>query len=64
MGGLETEGCKVTPYLVDFRTGESTPLTEYSVAYSLLPWGRKDGVGLGKALSPPGLRQGAGPLMR
>jgi uncharacterized SAM-binding protein YcdF (DUF218 family) len=30
--------CKVTPYLVDFRTGKSTPLTEYSLAHSLLLW--------------------------
>jgi uncharacterized SAM-binding protein YcdF (DUF218 family) len=31
-------GCKLTPYPVDFRTGNSTPLTEYSMAYSLLRW--------------------------
>ena len=31
-------GCKVTPYPVDFRTGESTPLTEYALAHSLLRW--------------------------
>jgi len=30
--------CKVTPYPVDFRTGKSTPLTEYSLAHSLLLW--------------------------
>jgi uncharacterized SAM-binding protein YcdF (DUF218 family) len=30
--------CKVTPYPVDFRTGESTPLTEYSLAHSPLRW--------------------------
>ena len=28
----------VRPYPVDFRTGESTPLTEYSLAHSLLRW--------------------------
>ena len=31
-------GCKVTPYPVDFRTSESTPFTEYSLAHSLLRW--------------------------
>jgi len=31
-------GCKVTPYPVDFLTGTSTPLTEYSLAHSLLRW--------------------------
>lgn len=31
-------GCQVTPYPVDFRTGDSTPLTEYSLAHSLLRW--------------------------
>ncbi len=31
-------GCTVTPYPVDFRTGESTPLTEYSLAHSLVRW--------------------------
>lgn len=31
-------GCKVTPYPVDFRTGTSTSLTEYSLAFSLLRW--------------------------
>lgn len=31
-------GCKVTPYPVDFLTGESTLLTEYSLAHSLLRW--------------------------
>lgn len=30
--------CTVTPYPVDFRTGASTPLTEYSLAKSLLAW--------------------------
>lgn len=31
-------GCQVTPYPVDFRTGDRTPLTEYSLAHSLLRW--------------------------
>ena len=35
---FEAVGCKVTPYPVDFRTGASTPLTEYSLAHSLLRW--------------------------
>lgn len=30
--------CTVTSYPVDFRTGASTPLTEYSLAKSLLAW--------------------------
>ena len=30
--------CQVTPHPVDFRTGASTPLTEYSLAHSLLRW--------------------------
>jgi uncharacterized SAM-binding protein YcdF (DUF218 family) len=35
---LAGSGCRVTPYPVDFRTGDATPLTEYSLAYSLLRW--------------------------
>jgi uncharacterized SAM-binding protein YcdF (DUF218 family) len=35
---FEAVGCQVTPYPVDFRTGASTPLTEYSLAHSLLLW--------------------------
>lgn len=35
---FEAAGCNVTPYPVDFRTGESTPLTEYSLAHSLVRW--------------------------
>jgi hypothetical protein len=31
-------GCKVTPYPVDFRTGDATLWTEYSLARSLLLW--------------------------
>jgi uncharacterized SAM-binding protein YcdF (DUF218 family) len=38
MAEFESVGCKVTPYPVDFRTGDSTPLTEYSLAQSLLRW--------------------------
>jgi uncharacterized SAM-binding protein YcdF (DUF218 family) len=35
---FEAVGCNVTPYPVDFRTGHSTPLTEYSLAVSLMRW--------------------------
>ena len=35
---FDAVGCQVTPYPVDFRTGASTPLTEYSLAHSLLRW--------------------------
>lgn len=38
MAEFEAVGCKVTPYPVDFRTGDATPLTEYSLAQSLLRW--------------------------
>lgn len=38
MAEFEAVGCKVTPYPVDFRTGDATPLTEYSLAHSLLRW--------------------------
>ncbi len=38
MAEFEAVGCKVTPYPVDFRTGESTSLSEYSLAQSLLRW--------------------------
>jgi len=38
MAEFEAVGCKVTPYPVDFRTGESTALTEYELAHSLLRW--------------------------
>lgn len=38
MAEFEAVGCKVTAYPVDFRTGHSTPLTEYSLARSLLLW--------------------------
>jgi len=30
--------CALIPYPVDFRTGESTAFTEYSLAQSLLRW--------------------------
>lgn len=35
---FQAVGCNVTPYPVDFRTGKTTSLTEYSLAYSLLRW--------------------------
>ena len=35
---FEAVGCRVTPYPVDFRTGDATPWTEYSLARSLLLW--------------------------
>lgn len=38
MAEFEALGCKVTAYPVDFRTGHSTPLTEYSLAHSLVRW--------------------------
>jgi uncharacterized SAM-binding protein YcdF (DUF218 family) len=38
MAEFEAVGCKVTAYPVDFRTGPSTPLTEYSLAHSLVRW--------------------------
>jgi len=38
MAEFETVGCSVTAYPVDFRTGERTPLSEYSLANSLLRW--------------------------
>ncbi len=38
MAEFEAVGCNVTPYPVDFRTGKSTPITEYSLAYGLLRW--------------------------
>lgn len=38
MAEFEALGCKLTPYPVDFRTGLSTPWTEYSLARSLLRW--------------------------
>jgi len=38
MAEFEAVGCNVTPYPVDFRTGNSTSLSEYSMALSLLRW--------------------------
>lgn len=38
MAEFEAVGCKVTPYPVDFRTGDSTSWTEYSLAHSLVRW--------------------------
>ena len=38
MAEFQAVGCDVTAYPVDYRTGESTALTEYSLAYSLVRW--------------------------
>lgn len=38
MAEFEAVGCRVTAFPVDFRTGAVTPLTEYSLARSLLLW--------------------------
>lgn len=38
MAEFEAVGCNVTAYPVDFRTGNTTPWTEYSLARSLLRW--------------------------
>lgn len=38
MAEFEAVGCRVTAYPVDFATGRSTSLTEYSLAYSLVRW--------------------------
>jgi uncharacterized SAM-binding protein YcdF (DUF218 family) len=38
MTEFEAVGCRVTAYPVDFRTTPSTPLTEYSLARSLMLW--------------------------
>jgi uncharacterized SAM-binding protein YcdF (DUF218 family) len=38
MAEFEAVGCKVTPYPVDFRTGDSTSWSEYSLAHSLVRW--------------------------
>ena len=38
MAEFNAVGCNVTPYPVDYRTGESTAWTEYSLANSLLRW--------------------------
>ncbi|AGX86628.1 hypothetical protein Cenrod_0514 [Candidatus Symbiobacter mobilis CR] len=35
MAEFEAVGCNVTPYLVDFQTGDATPWTEYSLVHSL-----------------------------
>lgn len=35
---FEAVGCTVTPYPVDYRTGERTPWTDYSLAHSLVEW--------------------------
>jgi uncharacterized SAM-binding protein YcdF (DUF218 family) len=38
MAEFEAVGCKVTPYPVDFRTGERTPFTKYAMVQSLQRW--------------------------
>lgn len=38
MAEFAAAGCHVTPYPVDFMTGNATPLTEYTLAHSLLRW--------------------------
>lgn len=38
MAEFDAVGCRLTPYPVDFRTGDSTALTEYSLVHSLLRW--------------------------
>ena len=38
MAEFEALGCNVTPYPVDFRTGDATSLSEYALAPSLLRW--------------------------
>ena len=38
MAEFEAVGCQVTPYPVDFRTGDFTSLSEYSLAFSLVRW--------------------------
>lgn len=38
MAEFKTVDCNVTPYPVDFRTGESTPIIEYSLTNSLMRW--------------------------
>ena len=35
---FQAVGCNVTAYPVDFRTGEETSWTEYSMAGSLMAW--------------------------
>lgn len=38
MAEFEGVGCNVTAYPVDFRTGDETPWSEYSMAHSILAW--------------------------
>ena len=38
MAEFQAAGCNVTAYPVDFRTGEETSWTEYSMAVSLMAW--------------------------
>ncbi len=49
MAEFQAVGCRVTPYPVDFLTGDSTPWTEYALAQSLMRWqtGLHEWLGLG-----------------
>lgn len=38
MREFEAVGCKVTAYPVDFKTGASTPISDYSIVFALLRW--------------------------
>lgn len=38
MAEFEGAGCNVSAYPVDFRTGEETPWSEFSIAHSLMAW--------------------------
>ena len=38
MAEFQSVGCNATAYPVDFRTGEETSWTEYSMAGSLMAW--------------------------
>lgn len=35
---FDAVNCNVTPYPVDFRTADTTPITEYSLVHSLVRW--------------------------
>ena len=38
MAEFEGVGCNVTAYPVDFRTGDGTPWSDYSIAHSIMAW--------------------------
>jgi uncharacterized SAM-binding protein YcdF (DUF218 family) len=38
MEEFQKTGCRITPYPADYRTGNYTPWTEYSLAHSLVLW--------------------------